>query len=1341
MATDVKAQLAGANHSSHSAQPMTAEDVLLAVPRAVASLKLTVMLFGLSMILVFTGTLAQVDNDIWDVMRTYFRCFITYIPLNSLIPAPWSPAWHDAIPERLGFWFPGGYTIGILMAANLLAAHGLRFKVQASGLRLLLGLVVILVGIGSLIVVIFSGHASGALQGIPAFGLSPVWMISKIALVLACIAGVGFCAYEVFQMVSSGAERAAGKSTLVAMAGLFCIGFPIWLIASGYSPNDAALRILWQLFTSTIASVILLIGCIMVFKKRGGIVLIHAGIGLLMAYEAYVSLNVVEERIVLTEGESSAYAFDIRETELAFVLPKGKEQTEVAIPTTLLEEGEKFSHPDLPVDLEVVKFYRNSTPDDIDKAKIKANKGFGKFFSAQEEEAATGVGDGGVDSAAMYVTFYAKPKKDAKKSEDKPKKLGTYLLTQFHSSGNLVRVLNPEALASLRKAGLKDTYDELKVGEKTYEVSLRHKRTYKPYEFTLLDVRKDDYVGTNTPKNYASYLRLVDKSNDVDKVVSTRMNDPLRYGGETFYQSGYDGTRMDVEGTTLQVVTNEGWMVPYLCCMMVWVGLLAHFTWVSLLPFLNRGRRRTTSPVQSSDGIVHAPAKPVVSDAEVIEPTPLWLLILGILVPAFFAFIAIGYLGKAAVMPIVSTTDEEFHIDKFGQQPVASGGRVMPYDGLARYNLKSLNYGREEFEGKVGGKKPAIVWLLDVISHSDDALDHKVFYIPNADVRTVLALAARQGYKYSLSEFRDKIETIRDEAKRARDVDGKVRTAFDRKIIDLDVMVSLYFQIRESHRIPDFDGVDSPLDQIGMLVKYASLVRDLGQSEVPNPIKFGPGETDWKTLTASAGQNWIKSYAKEKGVSNTDELVERLVLEVCKERVLIQIAKIASDVNPEATDEAHRRRAEEVFARAPDEQKIRMLAAERAELNPEIVTDILSAVQTLLGGDTLNSPQDKTTAAFVGILQAYEKDDAKAFNKHLAEYSKLLKLDSKTKSRVAKEYYFNRFSPFYYTLVMYVLAGVLSLLAAMAAVFSFFGAPEIHKPIGRAALVVIVITFLVHTLALWARIDISGRPPVTNLYSSALFIGWAGVAFGIGIELIYRIGVGNLVASLIGGITLVIASFLGMAGDNIGVLQAVLDTQFWLATHVICITLGYSATFVAGGIGIIYLFGGTFAGLLRGVLPQDEEVQRTTLQVADFTDKALSTVLYGTVCFALLLSFVGTVLGGLWADDSWGRFWGWDPKENGALMIVIWNALILHARWDKLISGRGMANLVVLGNIVTAWSWFGVNLLGVGLHSYGFTENGLFWLGMFVLSQLAIVAFGILPLPMWGKKSVLGGRS
>jgi len=125
-------------------------------------------------------------------------------------------------------------------------------------------------------------------------------------------------------------------------------------------------------------------------------------------------------------------------------------------------------------------------------------------------------------------------------------------------------------------------------------------------------------------------------------------------------------------------------------------------------------------------------------------------------------------------------------------------------------------------------------------------------------------------------------------------------------------------------------------------------------------------------------------------------------------------------------------------------------------------------------------------------------------------------------------------------------------------------------------------------------------------------------------------------------------------------------------------------------------------------------------------------MIYGTLCFAIFFSFIGTVLGGLWADNSWGRFWGWDPKENGALMIVLFNALILHARWGGMVKGRGLALLAIGGNIVTTWSYFGTNELGVGLHSYGASESSTaMWLLTFTVSQLVLIALGATPKSWW----------
>jgi ABC-type transport system involved in cytochrome c biogenesis permease subunit len=291
-------------------------------------------------------------------------------------------------------------------------------------------------------------------------------------------------------------------------------------------------------------------------------------------------------------------------------------------------------------------------------------------------------------------------------------------------------------------------------------------------------------------------------------------------------------------------------------------------------------------------------------------------------------------------------------------------------------------------------------------------------------------------------------------------------------------------------------------------------------------------------------------------------------------------------------------------------------------------------------------------------------------------------------------------------------------LALLLALCSWF-VSGISELLRRSAFYLIGLAWVIHTFGLIFRMYLEGRPPVTNLYSSAIFIGWGAVILGMVLEKIYRDGIGCVVAGFAGFVTQIIAHNLAMTGDTMEMMRAVLDTNFWLATHVVVVTLGYASTFVAGFLAIIYILRGVFTNTLS---PE--------------TAKSLARMVYGIVCFATLFSFVGTVLGGIWADQSWGRFWGWDPKENGALLIVLWNATILHARWGGLVRERGLMNLAVVGNIVTSWSWFGVNMLGIGLHSYGFTDAAFRWLMLFVVSQLALILLGLLPVRMWKSFSV-----
>jgi ABC-type transport system involved in cytochrome c biogenesis permease subunit len=363
-----------------------------------------------------------------------------------------------------------------------------------------------------------------------------------------------------------------------------------------------------------------------------------------------------------------------------------------------------------------------------------------------------------------------------------------------------------------------------------------------------------------------------------------------------------------------------------------------------------------------------------------------------------------------------------------------------------------------------------------------------------------------------------------------------------------------------------------------------------------------------------------------------------------------------------------------------------------------IGTNLLEALRT----DEFNP----AVTAYAGIAAAYRNHEPAAFNHAVAQYRVWAQENElyPALQKGSREFFFNQIEPFYKSMVIYVAALLLGCLFWI----------NLSEPLRRTGLALLILAFVIHSIGLGFRMFLEGRPPVTNLYSSAIFIGWGACLLGIILERIFKGAVGLVVAGFIGFSTLIIAHHLALSGDTMEMLRAVLDTNLWLATHVVVVTTGYASMFVAGLLAVIYIVRGFF-----------------TRSLAPDMAKALSRMVYGIVCFATLFSFVGTILGGIWADQSWGRFWGWDPKENGALLIVLWNAVILHARWGGMIKERGLMAMAVFGNIVTSFSWFGVNMLGIGLHSYGFMDKAFPWLVGFDVSQAALIGVALLPLRFW----------
>jgi len=359
--------------------------------------------------------------------------------------------------------------------------------------------------------------------------------------------------------------------------------------------------------------------------------------------------------------------------------------------------------------------------------------------------------------------------------------------------------------------------------------------------------------------------------------------------------------------------------------------------------------------------------------------------------------------------------------------------------------------------------------------------------------------------------------------------------------------------------------------------------------------------------------------------------------------------------------------------------------------------------------ETLHSGEVAPPVRYYATMgTAYQQGQAADFNRAVGDYHRWLgSAFAPEQRKAAREFVYNTWRPFAVSLALYLLA----FLLGCASWFGWFAV------LNRTGFNLLTLGFLVHTAGILFRMFLEGRPPVTNLYSSAVFVGWGAVLLGLVLERFNRDSIGIVMAAMLGLLTQVVAHNLSLDGDTMEMLRAVLDTNFWLATHVITITLGYSAAFVAGFLAILYVVRGVFTRTLTEALAH-----------------RLTQMVYGVVCFATLFSFVGTILGGIWADQSWGRFWGWDPKENGALLIVLWCAIILHARWGNLVKERGLMNLAIFGNIITSFSWFGVNMLGVGLHSYGFMDQAFVWLMIFVASQLAVIGLGLLPERHWASR-------
>lgn len=1178
------------NQPMSQAAPMSAHSIMGYFWHALklaGSLKITCAMFALGVLILFVGTLAQDESTIVDVKKEYFNSWIAIVPLDVFVP---QTIWPHENPVPYALAIPGGATVGWILLFNLIAAKITRFPMTAKGKRFVAGLVLTLVGFALIALIVMGAHLGDGLQGEPPFSYDSLWY-GCIATLWGSILGLGVWS------TWSPPKHSILKTVLWTFFGIFlAVGLLLAVTGDAYRIPDPGLRIVWQLAKSALVSGVLLAGLVLLFGQRGGNVLIHLGIALIMVGQFVFGDQQREERIALFEGQRTSAAVQTDIVELAVIDTSLPDKNRVvAFDHPLLEasarQGSYLTDKTLPFEIRVERYMVNSdfVPRRSDpKLQQEAADLIGLPPEVAVVETAK---SGGAKSEMNFASAYLSIREKASSKE-----LGRFAVTQF---------LNDPML---RPAPILNSVDS---EGRSFDLALRFRRNLKPFAFELKNVVLEQYTGTAIPKDYSSYVRIMDEDGTTLQEGRIWMNSPMRFRGETFYQSDYRSAKesgMGVERSVLQVVTNAGWLIPYVSCVLVGLGMLAHFS-ITLTRFASRYDRNAIK-----------------------KPTRQRLMMVPLLIPILGIG---GWLASRATPPRASSDKIDWY--RVGTLPVQHEGRMKPLAGVGAQLLKAmsnkpfaLSAKGHSYEGgqTTGEQVSAAQWMMSVIAHDDWVMKAPLIRIDAQSVLDELGLQRHKSNRYSVKQITDRIDGMEEKTVAITKKNQKDWTFDEQKFMDVQLKLSLFYNLWNAYE---------PVDEL------------LSRADSPERLS--------------------------QAIAALEPLVESL-----------EAKSLPAAIPPREVPEV---------------------------LDPKLPPPRWNAYVPAFYDMVRNFDSKKTDnpiTAFRDLTRLVRQGSGKSkeINQAVLSYEKMLDERYGALARLPKtrmEAWYEYFDPIGLSYMLYVISGLIALLGVAIA----------REQVRQAAFWMCAITLTLHTIAIASRIYISERPPVVTLYSAAVFIGWAVVLACVVAELLFPISISLLIASLAGFLSLQVAYGLDI-GDSMPVLQAVLDTQFWLSTHVISVSLGYSATFLAGFLGI-FIIGILF--FQRWIASEDRQARFASLV------DVLYRISYGVVCFGIFFSFVGTVLGGLWGDDSWGRFWGWDPKENGALMIVLWNALLLHARWDRLVGALGFSMLAVMGNIITAWSMFGTNILGIGLHAYGGDPgDSIRNMAMFVASQLAVVAVG-----------------
>lgn len=353
------------------------------------------------------------------------------------------------------------------------------------------------------------------------------------------------------------------------------------------------------------------------------------------------------------------------------------------------------------------------------------------------------------------------------------------------------------------------------------------------------------------------------------------------------------------------------------------------------------------------------------------------------------------------------------------------------------------------------------------------------------------------------------------------------------------------------------------------------------------------------------------------------------------------------------------------------------------------------------------------TKSFVHALPGVDQSAHGATETHFdQDIQKFKDLAAKQNSQYAKylkdvdlEAHYNSLQPFMWTWIFYLVAAIL-----MAFAWLRQGGTSSNNTLlvfHKSAWFFALLAFALHTYGFSLRVYLAGRPPVSNMYESVVWVSWGCVLFSLIFEYLQKKYYILISGAAVGVLCLIVASLApAILDSSIQPLEPVLRSNFWLTVHVLTITLSYSAFFLSFAIadlGLIYF------------LKSKKEMDKI---------RSIHQAIYRVMQVGVVLLAAGIILGGVWADYSWGRFWGWDPKETWALIALLGYIAILHGRLAGWLREFGFIAASVVSFSLVLMAWYGVNyVLGAGLHSYGFGAGGVQYVTAFVLAHLLFVLY------------------